>query len=112
MTTQKITPSLWIENTDAKTAADYYLSIFKKGQLKEHHQYINPPEAGGGKFETAIIEIAGTELSILVARPFKQFNESVSFVINTKDKAETNYYWEALTANGGEESKPFWCVLR
>lgn len=50
MITQKITPSIWVETTDAKAVADYYLSIFKDGKLKEHHKYTNPPEAGGGDF--------------------------------------------------------------
>lgn len=109
MSNQKITPCLWVETTDAKSVVDYYLSIFKDGKMKEYHQYKNPPEAGGGNFETAIIEIAGMELSILAAGPFFKFNESVSFVINTKDQAETDYYWEALTANGGEESSCGWC---
>lgn len=106
---QKITPSLWVETTDAKAVADYYLSIFKDGKLKEHHKYTNPPEAGGGNFETAIIEIAGMELSILAAGPFQKFNESVSLVINAKDQAETDYYWNALTKNGGKESSCGWC---
>ncbi len=109
MITQKITPCLWAETTDAKAVADYYLSIFKDGKLKEHHKYKNPPEAGGGDFETAIVEIAGMELSILAAGPFFKFNESVSFVINCKDQAEVDYYWNALTANGGKESSCGWC---
>ncbi|MBX7141999.1 MAG: VOC family protein [Chitinophagales bacterium] len=109
MITQKITPSLWIETTDAKAAADYYLSIFKDGKLKDHRKYKNPPEAGGGDFETAIIEINGVEFNILAAGPFFKFNESVSFVINCKDQAEVDYYWNALTANGGQESSCGWC---
>ena len=109
MIKQKITPCLWVETTDAKAVADYYLSIFKDGKLKAHHKYTNPPEAGGGNFETAIIEIAGMELSILAAGPFFKFNESVSFVINCKDQAEVDYYWNALTANGGQESSCGWC---
>jgi len=109
MITQKITPSIWVETTDAKAVADYYISIFKDGKLKEHHKYQNSPEAGGGAFETAIIEIAGMELSILAAGPFQKFNESVSLVINTKDQAETDYYWNALTTNGGQESSCGWC---
>ncbi len=109
MITQKITPSIWVETTDAKAVADYYLSIFKDGKLKEHHKYTNPPEAGGGDFETAIIEILGMELSILAAGSFQKFNESVSFVINTKDQAETDFYWNALTSNGGQEGACGWC---
>ena len=109
MIKQKITPCLWVETKDAKAVADYYLSIFKDGNLKEHRKYKNPPEAGGGDFETAIIEIADMELSILAAGPFFKFNESVSFVINCKDQAEVDYYWEALTTNGGEEGSCGWC---
>lgn len=109
MVKQKITPCLWAETKDAKAVADYYLSIFKDGKLKEHRKYKNPPEAGGGDFETAIIQIADLELSILAAGPFFKFNESVSFVINCKDQAEVDYYWAALTANGGEESSCGWC---
>jgi len=109
MITQKITPSIWVETTDAKAVADYYLTIFKDGKLKEHHKYTNPPEAGGGNFETAIIEIAGMELNILAAGPFQKFNESVSLVINTRDQAETDYFWNALIKNGGQESSCGWC---
>lgn len=110
--TQKITPSLWVDK-DAKAAADYYLSIFKDGKLKEYHRYENPAEAkeqgGQDYFETAVMEIAGMEFSILAAGPFFKFNESVSFVINCKDQAEVDYYWNALTANGGQESNCGWC---
>jgi predicted 3-demethylubiquinone-9 3-methyltransferase (glyoxalase superfamily) len=109
ITTQKITPCLWVETKDAKAVVDYYLSIFKDGKLKEHRKYKNPPEAGGGDFETAIMEIKGIEFNILAAGPFFKFNESVSFVINCKDQAEVDYYWEALTKNGGQESSCGWC---
>jgi predicted 3-demethylubiquinone-9 3-methyltransferase (glyoxalase superfamily) len=110
--THKITPCLWVEK-DAKAAVDYYLSIFKDGKLKEFHEYKNPPlekgQAGEDKFETAIMEIGDIEFSILAAGPFFKFNESVSFVINCKDQAEVDYYWNALTANGGEEGSCGWC---
>ncbi len=109
---QKITPSLWVDK-DAKAVADYYLSIFKDGKLKEYRQYKNPPEAkaqgGQDSFETAVIEIAGIEFNILAAGPYFKFNESVSFVINCKDQAEVDYYWNALTTNGGQESSCGWC---
>mgnify|MGYP000563519194 FL=1 len=105
---QKITPCLWVEK-DAKEAANYYLSIFRDGKLKDYRQFTNPPEMGGANFDTAVMEIAGVEFSILAAGPLFKFNEAVSFVINTKDQAETDYYWEALTSNGGEEGVCGWC---
>jgi predicted 3-demethylubiquinone-9 3-methyltransferase (glyoxalase superfamily) len=107
---QKITPCLWVEK-DAKAVADYYLSIFKDGKLKDFRKYDNPPAEDGqdqGSFETAVIEIAGQEFSILAAGPMFKFNEAVSLVINCKDQAEVDYYWDALTANGGEEGSCGW----
>lgn len=110
--TQKITPCLWVEK-DAKAVVDYYLSIFKDGKMKEFRHYKNPPqeEGQGGQdsFETAIMEIGDIEFSILAAGPYFKFNESISFVVNCKDQAEVDYYWNALTANGGEEGSCGWC---
>lgn len=105
---QKITPCLWVEK-NAKEVANYYLSIFKDGKLKDYQQFTNPPEMGGQTFDTAVIEIAGIEFSILAAGPLFKFNEAVSFVINTKDQDETDYYWDAITSNGGEEGVCGWC---
>ena len=112
MITQKITPCLWVDK-DAKAVVDYYLSIFKNGKLKDYRQYKNPPledgQGGQDSFETAIIEIGDIEFSILAAGPFFKFNESVSFVVNCKDQAEVDYFWNALTTNGGEEGSCGWC---
>lgn len=105
---QKITPCLWVEK-NAKEVANYYLSIFKDGKLKDYQQFTNPPEMGGQTFDTAVMEIAGIEFSILAAGPLFKFNEAISFVINTKDQDETDYYWDAITSNGGEEGVCGWC---
>ncbi|MDP3180705.1 MAG: VOC family protein [Bacteroidota bacterium] len=110
--TPKITPCLWVDK-DAKAVVDYYLSIFKNGKMKEYHQYKNPPEAkeqgGQDSFETAVVEMGDIEFNILAAGPYFKFNEAISFVINCKDQAEVDYYWNALTANGGEEGSCGWC---
>jgi predicted 3-demethylubiquinone-9 3-methyltransferase (glyoxalase superfamily) len=108
MVIQKITPYLWVEK-DAKAVADYYLSIFKDGKLKDFHRFDSSETGNDAGIETAVIEIAGMEFSILAAGPLFKFNEAVSFVINTKDQAETDYYWDALTKDGGEEGSCGWC---
>ncbi len=36
------------------------------------------------------------------------FNEAVSFVVECKDQEEIDYYWNKLTANGGQESMCGW----
>ena len=113
MIRQKITPCLWVEK-DAKTVAEYYLSIFKDGRLKDYRLFTNMPKEGdpdslSGEFDTAVMEIAGVEFSILAAGPIFKFNEAISLVINCEDQAEVDYYWEALTADGGEEGPCGWC---
>lgn len=111
MIAQKITPCLWVEK-DAKSVAEYYLSIFKDGHLKDYRQFENPPNDHSDEassFETAVLELAGMEFSILAAGPLFKFNEAISFVINCKDQAEVDYYWEVLTTNGGEEGVCGWC---
>ena len=112
MNNQKITPCLWVEK-DAKIVAEYYLSIFKDGKLKDYQLFENMPGADGsgndGRFDTALIELAGIEFSILAAGPMFKFNEALSLVINCKDQNEVDYYWDALTANGGEEGGCGWC---
>lgn len=108
MITQKITPYLWVDK-DAKAVANYYLSIFKDGKLKDFRKFDSNESGNEAGIETAVIEIAGMEFNILAAGPLFKFNEAISFVINTKDQAETDYYWEALTKNGGEEGSCGWC---
>lgn len=112
MDNQKITPCLWVEK-DAKEVAAYYLSIFKDGKLKDYRLFENTPtvdDSGNvGSFSTAVMELAGVEFSILAAGPYFKFNEAISLVINCKGQAEVDYYWDALTSNGGEEGDCGWC---
>lgn len=106
--TQKISPYLWVEK-DARAVADYYLSIFKNGKLKDFRKFDSTESGNVSGIETAVIEIEGMEFTILAAGPLFKFTEAISFVINTKDQAETDYYWNALTKNGGEEGSCGWC---
>lgn len=112
MSYQKITPCLWVEK-DAKIVAEYYLSIFKNGILKDYRLFENMPGADGtgndGRFDTAVVELEGVEFSILAAGPMFKFNEAISLVINCKNQDEVDYYWNALTSNGGEEGVCGWC---
>lgn len=110
-----IIPNLWFDGT-AKEAAEYYLSIFKDGKML-NTTYYPMTEAEGladfqkefaGKVLTVEFEIMGMRFIGINAGPLFKFNESVSFMIPCKDQAEIDYYWNALTANGGEESVCGW----
>ena len=50
---------------------------------------------------TAEFSLLGQEFIALKGGPHFTFNESVSFYISCEDQAEIDYYWNALTADGG-----------
>ena len=101
MITQKITPYLWVEK-DAKAVADYYLSIFKDGKLKDFRKFGSDESGNDAGIETAVIEIAGMEFSILAAGPLFKFNESMSVMVYCDTQEDVDYYWEKLTEEGTE----------
>lgn len=101
---QKITPFLWFEK-DAKKVASYYTSIFKDSKIKNTSIMENTPS---GTVEIVTVELFGQEFTLMSAGPLFKFTEAISFVVDCKDQEEVDYYWEKLTADGGEESMCGW----
>jgi predicted 3-demethylubiquinone-9 3-methyltransferase (glyoxalase superfamily) len=102
-----IRPFLWF-NTDAQEARDFYLSVFKNGKALgtiELTDYISGTTVPHATFD---FELEGLHLTALNAGPQPPFNERLSLYIETKDQAETDYYYEALTADGGREQPCGW----
>ncbi len=93
---KKITPFLWFD-TQAEEAMNYYVSIFKNSKV------INASP------QMVQFELDGQEFIGLNAGPQYKFNESISMFVNCEDQAEVDYFWNALTADGGEESMCSWC---
>jgi len=103
---QKITPCLWFEK-DLPRVIEYYKGIFKDN-LKV--VYLGAVENGpGGEYQFGTIELFDRRYDLLVAGPMFKFTEAISLTISCEDQAETDYYWDALTANGGAESQCGWC---
>jgi predicted 3-demethylubiquinone-9 3-methyltransferase (glyoxalase superfamily) len=110
---QKITPNLWFKG-NAEEAVNFYLSVFPESKIFTKSYY---PTEGlldfqkplAGKVLAIYFELLGNEFVAINAGDEFTFNEAVSFNIACKDQAEIDYYWEALTKNGGEESVCGWC---
>jgi predicted 3-demethylubiquinone-9 3-methyltransferase (glyoxalase superfamily) len=108
---QKITPFLWFDD-QAEDAAKFYTSIFNNSKIGRIFRC--PEEAAEatglpvGSVLTIEFEIEGQKLVALNGGPQFKFNESVSFVVNCETQKEVDYFWEKLTANGGEESACGW----
>jgi len=78
MITQKITPYLWVDK-DAKAVADYYLSIFKDGKLKDFRKFDSDESGNDAGIEQAVTEIAGQEVSIVAEGPLIKYNAAMFF---------------------------------
>jgi len=104
---QKITPFLWFDK-QAEQAANHYVSIFKNAKITATERY---PEGGpgeAGSVMTVAFELDGQKFIALNGGPQFKFDEAISFVIDCKDQAEVDYYWERLLAGGGKQSQCGW----
>jgi predicted 3-demethylubiquinone-9 3-methyltransferase (glyoxalase superfamily) len=64
------------------------------------------PQAG--TLMNATFELAGQRFLALNGGPLFQFTEAISFLVSVETQDEVDRYWNALTANGGEESQCGW----
>ncbi len=112
---QKIIPNLWFDG-NAHDAVEFYLSVFHDSKIISTTFYPNSESEGladfqkkfAGKILSVQFEVLGMRLIAINAGPQFKFNEAVSLMIPCKNQSEIDYYWLALTANGGEESVSGW----
>jgi|SRR5690349_17264913 predicted 3-demethylubiquinone-9 3-methyltransferase (glyoxalase superfamily) len=88
-------PCLWFDG-QAKEAADFYCSVFKDSRIISENPVV------------VQFEINGSRIMALNGGPHFKFNEAVSLVITCDKQDEIDYYWEKLTADGGQESMCGW----
>ncbi|NUR74468.1 MAG: VOC family protein [Hamadaea sp.] len=105
--TQKITPMLWFDN-DAEEAAEFYVGLFPDSRILEVSRYGEGMPKPAGTAMVVNFEIAGQRYQALNGGPEFKFTEAVSFVVDCADQKEVDYYWYAMTADGGEESQCGW----
>jgi predicted 3-demethylubiquinone-9 3-methyltransferase (glyoxalase superfamily) len=93
---QKIVPHLWYD-TQAKEAAEFYVSVFPGSRMISSVVLENTPS---GNVETVVFELSGQRFVAISAGPLFQFNESISFMVSCDTQEEINYYWEKLSEGG------------
>ena len=107
---QKIVPNLWFD-TEVEEAAEYYCSIFKNARITDKTHY--PPGTDkAGEVLTVEWELDGQRFVGINGGPQFKFNEAVSLEIACADQDEVDYYWDKLTADGGEELPCGWAKDR
>ncbi len=110
---QSITPYLWFDD-QAEEAAEFYVSIFTERGGKEDTKILDVSrygEAGPGTPGSAMtvrFVLEGQEFTALNGGPDFHFTEAISFLVPCDTQAEVDQLWNALTADGGEESMCGW----
>lgn len=102
-----ITPCLWFD-TEAEEASAFYTSVFPDSRITEITHYGEAGPRPAGTVLTVAFELDGRPFTALNGGPEFPFTEAVSFQIDCADQEEVDHYWEALTADGGEESVCGW----
>lgn len=98
---QKITPFLWFD-TQAEEAMKFYTSIFKNSKIT------SVSRGPDGKVFTGTFVLDGEEFMVLNAGPQFKFTEAISLFVHCETQEEVDYFWNKLTADGGEESMCGW----
>ena len=101
----KIYPHLWFQG-QAEEAMAFYLSVFNGSTVIERI-LLPDPELSVVRFT-----LAGLPVAALNANSRVPYNEAFSFLVETADQAETDYYWNALIADGGKEQPCGWLTDR
>ena len=102
---------MWFDD-QAEEAVKFYTALFKNSKMGRILRYNEEAAEKTGRPVGSVLtiefEIEGQKFVALNGGPLFKFNESVSFVVNCETQEEVDYFWEKLTADGGEESACGW----
>lgn len=104
-------PCLWF-NGQAEEAAEFYCSIFPNSKVGRIQRYPEgspfPAPFEPGTAMTVEFQLDGQPYTALNGGPDFTFSEATSVQVMCADQEEIDYYWDALLADGGEESMCGW----
>jgi predicted 3-demethylubiquinone-9 3-methyltransferase (glyoxalase superfamily) len=102
MSTPTIRPFLWF-GQNAEAAANFYVSVFRNSKIIKVMGSPDPKTPMGVE-----LEIDGQRLIAFNGGPHFRLTEAVSLMVHCESQEEVDYFWERLTADGGEESRCGW----
>jgi predicted 3-demethylubiquinone-9 3-methyltransferase (glyoxalase superfamily) len=105
------TPYLWFDD-QALEAAEFYVSIFPDSRLGAVQYYLEGSPRPARSVLLVEFELMGRPFAALNGGPQFPHTEAVSFEVRCDTQEEIDRVWDALVANGGQESQCGWCKDR
>lgn len=104
-----VRPHLWYHR-DAVAAAEFYTGLFPDSRITRVVEAPSGvPDVPEGTPFIVEFTIAGQPVTAISAGEAFTLTEAFSFVVECDTQEEVDRYWEALTADGGQESMCGWC---
>ena len=101
------TPFLWFDD-DAENALRFYVDLIPDSEVLSVQRYADAMPGLGGKVMHAHFRLGGRDYYAMDAGPQYRFTEAVSLFVDCASQEEVDRYWDALTADGGEEQPCGW----
>jgi len=103
---QKIVTFLWYDDK-AEEAMNFYVDTFKNSRVIDVQRW---PEGtpNAGQVLVCEFELDGQRFMAINGGPEFKFTEAISLYVHCDSQEEVDYYWDRLTADGGEESQCGW----
>jgi len=95
----KIRTCLWF-NDNGRQAAEFYVSLIPNSEIESVDGVVTH------------VTLAGVPYMALDGGDYYTLNPAVSIMIETEGQAETDHFYDALIADGGEPSMCNWLVDR
>ena len=100
---------LWFDR-DAEAAVAFYTGLFPDSRIDAvRHAPTDFPSGKAGDVLTIEFTLFGRPFVAMNGGPGHPLTDAISLAVDTADQAETDRYWDALTADGGAEIACGWC---
>ena len=99
---------LWFDD-QAEEAAEFYVGLFPDSAITSVSHYREGAPKPAGTVLVVEFELFGQPFAALNGGPRFPHSEAVSFEVACDTQNEIDRVWDALVADGGEESMCGWC---
>lgn len=104
---QRVSTCLWYDDK-GEEAAKFYVSLFPNSRILSVNRYGEGAMMPKGLAMLTRFSLDGTEFAALNGGRHFALTEAASLVALCEDQKEIDRLWDALTADGGEESQCGW----